>query len=158
MMELRISKSSGNLHTIVYKRSDASEFWQRSDDFFIRHDLSHFAIEKILGFKTAFMGMINNGMGARDFEDREKRKIMIISSEAWYAENMANLFLMEITQGELENFNLVSQDAFRTMKLPIPLPVFGNEEINSIRTCLRQLLKQWSRLPVNETMILTIDV
>lgn len=157
-MELRITRREEKLHTIVFKRSDKSETWQASDDFFVQHDLSHFAVEKILDYKTAFMGMINHGMGANDFEDRGKRKKLQITAEGWYAENMANLFLIEVAQGELEDFNTVSQTAFGKMELPFTPPVLTSYEIISIRTYLRQLLQQWTFLPVNETMILNIDV
>ncbi len=157
-MEVRITRKEGKLHTIVYKRSDKTETWQASDDFFILHDLSHFAVEKILEYKTAFMGMINQGMGVKDFEDREKRKKLDVTAEGWYAENMANLFLMEISQGEIIDFNMVSQEAFSKMELPFPALVLTSQEINNIRTYLRQLLHQWNLLPLNESMILTIDV
>lgn len=141
-MELRITRNTGKSHSMVYKRTDGSETWQAADDFFVRHDLSHFAIEKTLGYTSAFMGMINRGMGIRDFEDREKRKKMTISAEAWYAENMANLFLMEIVQGELEDFNSVSQEAYKKMELPFPPPILQVAEINSIRLYLKKLLQQ----------------
>ena len=104
------------------------------------------------------MGMINQGMGANDFEDREKRKKLQITAEGWYAENTANLFLIEVAQGEWEDFNTVSQSAFGKMELPITPPVLTNEEIINIGTYLRQILQQWNLLPVNETMILNIDV
>ncbi len=157
-MELRITRREEKLHTIVFKRSDNTETWQVSDDFFVRHDLSHFAVEKILGYKTAFLGMINQGMGANDFEDREKRKKLQITAEGWYAENMANLFLIEIAQGEWEDFNAVSQAAFGKMELPLTPPLLTSQEIINIRTYLRQLLNQWDLLPINETMFLNIDV
>ena len=157
-MEVRITRREEKLHTIVFKRSDNTETWQASEDFFVRHDLSHFAVEKILGYKTAFLGMINQGMGANDFEDREKRKKLQITAEGWYAENMANLFLIEVVQGELEDFNAVSEAAFGEMELPFTPPVLTTREIVDIRVYLGQLLQQWNLLPVNETMILNIDV
>jgi len=33
-------------------------------------------IEKTPGYITAFMGILNNGMDIKDFENREKRKLL----------------------------------------------------------------------------------
>lgn len=156
-MQIQITRNSGKPHSIVFRRADGSETWQPSDDFFIRHDLSHYAIEKILGYTTAFLGMIDKGMGVRDFEDREKRQLMNITAEAWYAENMANLFLMELTQGQLKDFNEVSRETFAQLQLAVPPPDLTNKEIDEIRMLLEQLLQQWNSLHANESIFLTID-
>ncbi len=132
-MQIQITRNIGKPHSIVFKRGDGTETWQPSDDFFIRHDLSHYAIEKTLGYKTAFLGMIDKGMGVRDFEDRAKRKSMLITTEAWYAENMANLFLMERTQGKLEDFNAVSRETFAQLQLSVPPPNLTYTEVAGIR-------------------------
>ena len=125
-----------------------------SDEFFVRHDLSHYAIEKTLGYNTAFMGMLNEGMDVKDFEDRNKRAKMVLTAEAGWAENMANLFLMETTQGMVNDFNTVLAESFVRIGAadgPLNLtPV----EVAAIRSLLRRLLADWVALPAGETMIL----
>ena len=157
-MEMRITKNSGKPHVILYRRDDGTETWMQADDFFVRHDLSHYAIEKTAGYTSAFMGMLNNGMGIRDFENRDKRKQLTVTSEAWYAENMANLFLIEIAQGRFSNFNQTAAEAFSGMQLDIPAPVFKTSLIDAIRIYLEQLLHQWNSLPAGETMIVHFDL
>jgi hypothetical protein len=44
-MQLRITKNTGKPHTILFERDDGSETWMPADDFFVLHDLSHYAIE-----------------------------------------------------------------------------------------------------------------
>lgn len=100
-MLLRITKNYYKPHIILYLRDDGTASWMYADDFFVRHDLSHYCLEKHLGYTTAFMGMLNKGMDIKDFEDRNKRSQMLLTKEALYAENMANLFLMEIAQKNL---------------------------------------------------------
>jgi len=151
-MLLQLTKNNGKPHIIKYIRDNGTVTWMYSDDFFIRHDLSHYAIEKILGYTTAFNGMLNNGMGIKDFEDREKRKAMNITDEAFYAENMANLFLMEIAQGNFDDFNTVQQDAFESLPVQFPKITLPDGKINEIRSYLRQLLQQWNELPAGETL------
>jgi len=151
-MKLQITKNVNKPHFILYRRDDGSTTWMHSDDFFVMHDLSHFALEKTLGYKTAFMGMLNNGMEIKDFENREKRNQMAITAEAIYAENMANLFLMQISQGNFDNFNQILQDAFKPMNKKLAPPVLTEKEILSVRRYLKQLIEQWKELPLTETM------
>lgn len=82
------------------------------------------------------MGMLNAGMDIRDFENREKRKQLAISQEAWYAENMANLFLIEYGQGYFNNFNQVSAAAFTAIALNVPAPQHADHEVEAVRSCL----------------------
>lgn len=151
-MLLRITKNKSKPNIILYRRDDGSETWMYADDYFVRHDLSHYCLEKNLGYTTAFMGMLNHGMDIKDFEDREKRKELTVTSEAMYAENMANLFLMELAQGSFENFNQTSKESFESWNNEFPSPVLLENDINRIRESLKVLLNSWNELPFGETM------
>ena len=157
-MLIQFTKNSGKSHTIKYIRDNGTVTWMQANAFFVRHDLSHYALEKTLGYKTAFNGMINNGMNIRDFESREKRMSMSITAEAWYAENMANLFLIEVEQGNFEDFNLVQQKAFSTMNKKLTAPLLSLERIEDIRIYLRELLQQWNQLPPGQTLELSFSL
>ncbi len=153
-MIMQLTKNTTKPHIILYKRNDGTETWMHASDFFIRHDLSHYAIEKTLNYSTAFMGMLNNGMEITDFENREKRLQLTVSEEAWYAENMANLFLIEIAEGNFDDFNKISAAAFIKMNHNFPTPFINNEELNSVRKYLRELLNTWKELPDGEKITL----
>ena len=90
--------------------------------------------------------------------DPQKRNQMTISKEAWYSENMANLFLMEISQGEFDNFNEVVNETFRTANKQYSPPVLSNEEIIGIRMYLRELLRVWNELSPGIKMSLSIKL
>jgi hypothetical protein len=154
-MELRITKNTGKPHIVLYKRNDGTSTWMHADDFFVRHDLSHYAIEKTLGYTTAFMGMLNNGMDIKDFENRDKRKLLTITKEAWYAENMANLFLIESAQGNFDDFNGVAVAAFTNRSVDFPPPELSAAAVDTVRDFLRKLVRSWDCLPAGETMLLT---
>jgi hypothetical protein len=156
-MQLQITRNSDKPHVIKYIRDDKSETWMPADDFFVQHDLSHYSIEKTLNYTSAFMGMLNNGMDVKDFEDREKRKQIAITQEAIYAENMANLFLMEIMQENFDDFNHVSKQTFEKMNTAYPSLTLSEKQIADIRIFLRQLLFGWKELPVGGTMTLNFD-
>ncbi|MBV9988757.1 MAG: hypothetical protein JO301_13850 [Chitinophagaceae bacterium] len=157
-MQIRFTKHTGKAHTIKYIRDDGTETWMQADEFFIRHDLSHYALEKTLGYKTAFNGMINSGMDIKDFEDRQKRQAMKMTNEAAYAENMANLFLGEVLQGNFEDFNAVQQQTLHFINPQIPALNLDENNIQAVRTCLRQLLEDWEALPGGETMEFAFDI
>ena len=157
-MMLEIARHDDKPHTISYRRDNGTCTWMPADDFFVRHDLSHYAVEKKLGYTKAFMGMVNNGMEIKDFEDREKRNKMIISKDAMYAEHMANLFLMEIAQGEFDNFNQVVAETFKSVNPELAPPVLSNGELTVIRKFLQELYKTWNELPVDKTMSLPISL
>ena len=143
---------------IIYFRSNGAKTWMNADDFFIAHDLSHYAIEKTLGYKTAFYGMINSGIELTDFLDKEKRNAMDFTDEAMYAESMANLFLIDNKQGKIENFNQLQQEALQTGFPKAKLLHLSEEQIDAIRNYLSQLLVQWSYLSSGESLQLEIDV
>src|SRR5580698_1591713 len=128
-MQLRISKYSDKPHTLLYRRDDGTETWMASEEFFVRHDLSHYAIEKKLGYRKAFLGMLNEGMDIKAFEDRDTRLQLQVSAEAGWAENMANLFLMETAQGEVNDFNKVLTEAFVRIGAAVGPTYLSEEEI-----------------------------
>jgi len=156
-MLLEITRNADKPHIISYTRDDGTKTWMYADDFFVRHDLSHYAIEKKLGYTSAFMGMLNNGMDIKDFEDREKRTKMIISKEARFSEHMANLFLMEANQGQFDDFNDTVKGIFRSVNEQYDPPVLSSNELAAVRVYLRELCQAWDELPVRNTMSLSIN-
>ncbi len=102
--------------------------------------------------------MINDGMNIRDFENKETRITMSITPEAWYAENMANLLLIEIEQGNFEDFNLVQQETLRAMNKNLTAPLLSPEKIADMRVYLRHLLQQWNQLPAGQTLELLFSL
>ena len=157
-MQILFSKNTNKQNVIKYIRDNGTETWMYCDDFFIRHDLSHYALEKTLGYTTAFNGMINAGMDIRDFEDKEKRAKLSVTAEAWYAENMANLFLIELAQGKFENFNEVQQAAFVSFNQQYPPITLPEEKIRATRNYLSELLAKWKALPSGETLELSFSL
>jgi hypothetical protein len=96
--------------------------------------------------------MINAGMDIKDFENREKRLSILVTAEALYAETMANLFLIEIAQGEFDDFNQVQQEAFLPFTHLYPETYIVPTILNDIRSFLRELLEKWRSLPEESTL------
>ena len=146
-MKMLLKKYEQGPFVIKYRRDNGSETWMQADQYFVLHDLSHFAIETMLQYKSAFMGMLNNGMHIKDFEHREKRNKIKISEEAVNAENIANLFLMELQQGELEDFNQTLRESFNPMKEQLNPVQLSPEQIDAVRNKFKQLVAEWNSTP-----------
>lgn len=153
-MEILFKKRQGRKNIITYKRDTLNDYWFEADDFLVLHDLSHYAIEATLKYSSAFWGLIKSGINPSVFENKELRDKILITNEAWYAECLANLVLIELSQGEFENFNLVFKESVQQMNKNIPDIVLTNEQINAIRMFYKKLIQQWRSLETDNTMIL----
>jgi len=68
-LRVRFSKRSDGVVTLQCVRKDGSVTWQRHDKhgvFFSFHDLSHFAVETVLGFRQGFYGLLADGWDITD--------------------------------------------------------------------------------------------
>ncbi|MDP9178723.1 MAG: hypothetical protein M3O61_13655, partial [Gemmatimonadota bacterium] len=69
---IRIKKNKDSSASLACVRADGSTTWQRQDGqlgvFFPPHDLTHYAIEAVLGYRNAFYGLIADGWEISDFD------------------------------------------------------------------------------------------
>lgn len=67
-LKIRFSKKRDGEASITYTRADGTATGQRSrDEFFVYHDMGHFAVETTLGLKSAFLGLLIRGWDIGDF-------------------------------------------------------------------------------------------
>jgi len=151
-MEITIKKRKDKKNIISYKRMSGDDCWIEADDFLVMHDLSHFAIEKALGYKTAFWGMIKDGIHPSAFENKQERDKLLISNEAWHTEHLANLFLIELNQGEFIDINHVLKETIKVYGNTILIPMLKEEEVKKIRVEYRKLVSNFKKLELNQTM------
>ncbi|OYU56533.1 MAG: hypothetical protein CFE25_04665 [Chitinophagaceae bacterium BSSC1] len=153
-MKISFKKRTGSKNIISYLRPSLPDRWIEADCFLILHDLSHYAIETKLAYQSAFWGLIKSGIHPSVFENKEARDKMLISNEAWYAECLANLFVIEITQGAFEDFNEVFHQSLKQMNKNIPDLHLITNEINEIRDYYKELVNAWKMLEPNKEMVL----
>jgi hypothetical protein len=122
------------------------------DGFFLHHDLLHYAVETSLDYKTAFYGMISNGVSIADFElPKEKRK-MVFTDEAVYAEHIVNLVMVEAGYGSFDDFNVQLHQSLRqNNELLSPISLTPDQLI-AIHSSYDILLQQWQALKTGEAM------
>jgi len=93
-------------------RIDGTKTWARVPSGLFLHDIGHYVVEKQLGLKRAFFGIINSGVEISDFEKKQEKKdyalLENLPIEALQVEHMVNLLQIEYLQG-LDKENFVSE-------------------------------------------------
>lgn len=68
---IRLAKHADGGATLTCVRADGSTTWQRQHGrqaaFFPRHDLTHYAVETVLGHRRGFYGLVASGWDVGDF-------------------------------------------------------------------------------------------
>ena len=157
-MKIIIKKKAGNKHTISYIREGFEDYWIEADDFLVLHDLCHYAIETTLQYKNAFWGLIAGGINPSIFENKETRDALALTNEAWYAEHLANLLLIEFTQGEFKDINAMLEQSFQQQNPRIPTIQFSIIVVEEIRTILHTLIENWRKVEVGDYLILDFTI
>ncbi len=157
-MKIIIKKKAGNKHTISYIREGFEDYWIEADDFLVLHDLCHYAIESTLQYKNAFWGLIAKGINPSVFENKETRDALDLANEAWYAEHLANLLLIEFTQGKFEDINAMLEQSLRQQNSRIPTIQFSNIVVEEIRALLHTLIENWRSVKEDDNLSLNFII
>src|SRR5207253_10658122 len=68
---IRIKKDKDGRTSLSCTRADGTTTWQRQEGgharFFPRHDLTHYAVESVLGHRRGFYGLVAEGWDFTDF-------------------------------------------------------------------------------------------
>ena len=157
-MLITLTKKESKPHVLTCRRDDGTSTWfqasQANADFFAAHDLSHYAIETVLEYRSAFYGMVASGRDLNDFGSQGGLPdTRTYSKEALWAENMANLMLLCLRENKsYEEFRSILQ--LNYVSNPEDAPPVSEEQYLAIQEKLRDLLARWKALPINESMTL----
>lgn len=138
------------------RRDDGSETWfqasHANSDFFAAHDLSHYAIETVLQYESAFYGMVASGRDLNDFGSQSGvPDARAYSAEAMWAENLANMMLLCLREEKSYEEFLQFLEMTYSAK-PEPAPEVSEEQYRAIQNKLKSLLGQWEILHVGESL------
>jgi hypothetical protein len=130
-------------------RSDGSITWQKQSRHaahFALHDLTHYAVEKTLGYKRAFFGLIAEGWNMDDVTGKGAQGPL--PPEAIEAEGVVGVFDSERASGTLWTSEEFAQFA------PRPLTV---DQIQGIRAFRSTLFQQWREVQPGQTLVLNFE-
>ncbi len=150
MLKIEIVKRPDGSGILRCTRHDGTVTWQkqtRHAAHFALHDLTHYAVETVLGYRQGFFGLIAEGWDVEDTTGKGARGA--IPAEAVEVERIVGLFDSERGSGMLwtaEEFNAFA---------PRPLTT---EEILGVRSARGALFRQWSETASGEKLELTFAV
>jgi hypothetical protein len=157
-MKIIIKKKINSKYTITYIREGFSDYWYEADNFLVLHDLCHYAIENTLQYKTAFWGLVASGINPNVFENKVKRDALELSNEAWHSEHLANLLLIEFTQGLFDDINKMLEQSLLQQSSSIPFIKISSTKLTEIRTLLYKLIDDWKAVKDGDYLSLNFTI
>ena len=161
-LTIRIKKNTDGTAALACARADGSVTWQRQQGgqglFFPRHDLTHFAVETVLGFQHAFYGLIAEGWDISDFGPPWPRGR--IPEEAGVAELIVGFLDTErasLTRWSAADFNDKAAIYYRDHELPTPPPTLTDDELARIRQRRSELFAEWDAVRPGDAIVLTFE-
>jgi len=159
---IRIKKHPDGAASLSCTRADGSVTWQKQQGklgaVFPPHDLTHYAVETVLGIRRAFYGLIAEGWEIEDFTTPWPRGPL--PPEAGEVEVIVGALDMERMQGArmtAEAFaaqRAVQAEARRGVGRPVAemTRTLTDVDLEAIRACRDALLERWRALPAGEAL------
>lgn len=158
-LSVHLSKRADGSVVLRCVRADGSPTWQRHDGrhahFFPFHDLTHFAVETVLGIRQGFYGLLAEGWDIAETEGKSARGGL--PNEALLAEQIVGLLDRERVGGASPmpaiEFNGYLRRLVASENLAQPLEL-SDAQLDAVRRRVNELHDQWSALPPGETLML----
>ncbi len=153
-MEISFTRKAHNKHVISCKRNDGSVTWMQCDNFFVHHDLMHYAVETTMDYKNAFYGMLDSGINISDFESPKEKRNFNYNPQALLAETLVGMISTELSQGNFENMQEMIRDIYKTNYPDTKPPEINAESVDQIKQKYHQLVLDWMKLSPEEKLVL----
>ena len=153
---IQIKKKTDGSAALSCRRADGSVTWQRQDGqqgrFFPRHDLTHYAVETVLGHRRGFYGLLAEGWELTDFGPPWPRGRLPV--EAAGSELIVGFLDSERAAGtewSAADFNESAEryGAERGVSIPVRLT---DGDLERVREKRSELFARWAALPSGETL------
>ena len=155
MLTIRLAKHTDGGATLTCVRPDGSVTWQRQRGghaaFFPRHDLTHYAVETVLGHRRGFYGLVAGGWDLTDFgspwprgplpSDMDPSELLVGFLDAERAS-------MSGAGQRWSAADLSAQAAafYDARGVDVPPPVVSDAQLSVIRQRLAELFARWDAL------------
>jgi hypothetical protein len=150
MLRIVISKKADGTGILRCVRQNGSVTWQKETKhaaYFALHDLTHFAVETTLGYRSGFFGLIAEGWDVEDTSGKGARGSLPL--EAIEVERMVGLFDSERASGMLWSLEDFNQFAPRALT---------DAEIQSVRRLRAALFHQWFAIAPGDSLELQFEI
>ena len=147
-LTIRIKKNTDGTAALSCTRADGTVTWQRQLGaqglFFPRHDLTHYAVETVLAYRSAFYGLVAGGWDISDFGPPWPRGR--IPEEAGVAELIVGFLDAERaspTRWSAADFNDKTALYYREHDLRTTPPTLTDDDLARIRQRRAELFTEW---------------
>jgi hypothetical protein len=159
---IRIKKNADGRSSLSCTRADGSTTWQSMKDaqaaFFPRHDLTHYAVETVLGHRQGFYGLVAEGWDLTDFGTPWARGR--VPSESVLTEMIVGLLDLERATGQLvqaEDVNKRLRDFCSENGLAEP-PAVTDDDLCKVRQRRGELFAMWEAVKPGDALELPFDL
>ena len=162
-LTIRIKKNTDGSAALSCTRADGTVTWQRQlgaqGMFFPRHDLTHYAVETVLGLRDAFYGLVAIGWDISDFGPPWPRGR--IPETAGIAELIVGFLDVERASGtrwSAEDFTDKAATYYRDHRLDASPPTLTDDELARIRQRRAELFARWDAVTPGDALELRFPV
>jgi hypothetical protein len=158
---IRIKKRADGSAALSCVRADGSTTWQRQEGahgrFFPLHDLTHYAVETVLGHRRGFFGLIAEGWDISDFGSPWPRGR--IPADAEPTEAIVGLLDFERYQGTRSAVSDLDERLGMSGGHPVTdvLSLVSEAQLDAVRARRDELFALWEALPEGESLELPFD-
>ncbi|HEY3114349.1 MAG TPA: hypothetical protein VGJ62_11745 [Gemmatimonadaceae bacterium] len=153
---IRIKKNPDGRTSLSCIRADGTTTWQRQEGgqaaFFPRHDLTHYAVETVLGHRRGFYGLVAAGWDLSDFGSPWPRGKAPLDSNL--TEMIVGFFDLERRTGErglAKDLNGTIAEFCRENSLPVPAPL-SDDDLDRVRQKRGELFAQWDAVKPGDAL------
>jgi len=158
---IRIKKDKDGRTSLSCTRADGTTTWQRQEGgqarFFPRHDLTHYAVETVLGHHKGFYGLVAAGWDLSDFGTPWPRGKL--PKDANLSEIIVGFLDRERASGERwAAADLNDQLANFAAENGLPSPdAISDDDLAKIRRRRAELFAQWDAVEPGDGLELSFD-
>ena len=147
---VRLKKKTDGSAALSCMRADGSVTWQRQEGatgrFFPLHDLTHLAVESVLGHDRSFYGLLADGWNITDFA--KKSAVSRLPGEAVLTELIVGFLDAERGSGE----RWPASDLNDKLAKHGRAETFTEEQLAAVRARRAELFAMWRALPDGDTL------
>jgi hypothetical protein len=151
-MRIQLKKGRDGPSTLACVRADGSRTWAKEHPFFPLHDLTHCAVESVLGFEEAFFGLLARGWEIDDFASPGASARL--PREAILAEHIVGVLDRERALAQPMSADEVNIAVAASLPLEVLQPI-TDAQLEATRALWRELATRWHGLPPGATLEIT---
>ena len=158
---IRTKKGADGRTSLSCVRADGTTTWQRQQgaqaSFFPRHDLTHYAVETVLGHRSGFYGLVASGWDLTDFGTPWPRGAL--PKVANLTEIVVGFFDRERASGQMgtaEELNAQLAEFCDENELPAAERL-AEQDLSGVRQKRGELFAQWEAVEPGDALELPFD-